>query len=233
MEQNPQLTMINRFRKRAGGRTLHRLCSLGALLAMVALACNAPVAGQATIMPPPTPGTPGPEHPTVPESLPALVEPATAPALLPAETSAVVTTEPAGVSTPALLPTFTPIAGPTLAATSTPRATIVGPVAPATTLATATPLVQGPLRFTYDFNWRFAPDNPFLVIGRVAFHAQGGNGVYTYYHDDIRQPGATFEFNWVACRPKPGSLRVDSGDGQSVRHDYYQETPCPTPTPAP
>jgi hypothetical protein len=152
---------------------------------------------------------------------------------LPTGTVIAPSTETAVAPTPALLPTFTPIAGPTLAATLTARPTAVGPAATATPPAAATAIVAGPLQFTYEIDWRFATDNPFLVIARVTLHAQGGNGIYTYYHDDIRQAGALFEFNWVACRPKPGSLRVDSSDGQSVRQDYYQDTPCPTPTPVP
>jgi hypothetical protein len=209
--------------------------------AAAALACNLPAADLATMAPPPTAGATLTVEPTATTAVELDVAPATIPAVLPTVTAVVPGTEtavaPAAETavapTPALLPTFTPIAAPTLAATFTPRPTTVAPVATATQPATATPSVQGPLRFTYEIHWRFAPDNPFLVIARVTIRAQGGDGVYSYYHDDIRQAGATFEFNWVACRPKPGSLRVDSGDGQSVREDYYQETPCPTPTPVP
>jgi hypothetical protein len=232
MAENLQSSTFNRFRTLSSAHNVRWLLFVCAVLVTAALACNVPSAGQATLAPPPTPAS-GPAGSTIITPTVTVVAPSTAPALLPTNTAAAATAEAPALSTPALLPTFTPIAGPTLAATLAPQPTAGVPAATATARPTATPRVQGPLRFTYDFNWRFAPDNPFLVIARVTLHAQGGSGVYTYYHDDIRQAGAIFEFNWVACRPKPGSLRVDSTDGQSVRQDYYQEAPCPTPTPVP
>jgi hypothetical protein len=45
--------------------------------------------------------------------------------------------------------------------------------------------------------------------------------------------GPVFEYEWSTCRGNPGSLRVDSSDGQSVLKNYFENPPCPTPTPTP
>jgi hypothetical protein len=198
---------------------------------LTALACNAPIRGQATVAPPPTassgdvtavPPTDSATAPT-PVTLAATVAPATV---------AIIVSPPTAVAeTATALPTFTPIAAPTLAPTLSATATSPpAPAATATPRPTATPAIQGPLNFTYDLQWRFNPNNYSQVIGTITIAATGGNGIYSYYHDDVLQPGFRFEFNWGACQNRPGSLRVDSA-GQSVRQNYFSVPPCATPAP--
>ena len=209
--------------------TLFRLLRTGLILPLlwliVTLACNAP-----------TGSDPLPESPATSTATPALAatvtisstavptdSPEFSPATLPA--IEIATLEPA---TPALLPTFTPIAQPTLA----PTPAVVGTPTPTTPPRPAnTPTPSGPLDFSYSISWRLSASNPFMAIASVTIQATGGSGVYTYYHDDIRRDGLTFEYNWAACQGNPGSLRVDSSDGQTVRKNYFESAPCPTPTP--
>jgi len=190
---------------------------------LVSLACNAPVGRQPTVEPPPTPGLTVTAVPIAPPA-----DPSVAPATIPILTTAIVPEEPE--ATPALLPTFTPIAGPTLAATPT-ATTASATTSPATPRPASSPTSAGPLDFSYSISWQLTASNPFMAVARVTIQATGGSGVYTYYHDDILQSGATFQYNWAACQGNPGSLRVDSSDGQSVRKNYFETPPCPTPTP--
>lgn len=176
------------------------------------LACNAPV-GQATIPAPPT-----------------LITAPAATVTLATDPSAAAPTVTSAVNA---LPTFTPAGTPILNLTpvgATPAPTVTLPDAAA---ATGTPPVsQGTLSFTYQIEWSVSEQNPYLADARVTMQAQGGNGQYTYYHDDIRQEGPVFIYQWATCRANPGSLRIDSSDGQSVRVNYFETPPCPS-TPIP
>lgn len=177
------------------------------------LACNVPWQRQ-TIPPAPTFITP--------QGTPANAPPAT----VPANTLPILTVD---VGT---LPTFTPVATPLFPPTlSGPAPTATLPQEVATTTATP-PLQGGNLSFTYTLAWALSAENPYISIATVTIMAQGGNAPYTYYHDDILQIGAVFTYEWASCRPNPGSLRVDSSDGQTVRLNYWETPPCPeTPTP--
>lgn len=187
----------------------------------LALACNAPV-GPAVATPPPIPPTL-----TVTATIPVELTrgaPATAPVLTPAAISSATT-----------LPTSTPIRptlAPTLAPTVTPRVQPTVPAAGPSRTPTAQATI-GPLTFGWEITWRLDPANPLQAIAHVAIYPQGGNGFYTYYHDDLPAPGPVFEYQWAICRGNPGSLRVDSGDGQTAHVNYYENPPCPTPTPLP
>jgi len=193
---------------------------------LATLACNAPLGG-ATIPAPPTLVTPSSSTPLTPSS----PSPDTIPA----------TGAPLDTVAPDVLPTFTPIvstgttlAEPSLEATSS-TSVAVTPLAttaiPDTTTVTV-PVPQGILSFTYTISWSISEQNPFIAVALVTMNAQGGNGVYTYYRDDLQQDGPVFTYQWATCRDNPGSLRVDSGDGQSVRFNYYEIPPCPqTPSP--
>lgn len=93
----------------------------------------------------------------------------------------------------------------------------------------ASPSVQtagGPLRLSLSLvDWRPAdPD----YVATLALQVEGGTPPYSYYHDGIAQQGATFEFSWLRCHPKPGSVGVFDAAGQSVKLDYWLEAPyCP------
>ncbi len=138
---------------------------------------------------------------------------------------------------PAQLPTFTPIQpllAPTLALRDggtpggVPAATVT-PYTPGVSLtpeltAPPAPVSGGPLGVSYVIRWRIEADK---AVARVTLTATGGSAPYRYYHDDLPVSGPTFEYAWTTCNPNPGSFRVDSGDGQSVRINYYEIPPCP------
>lgn len=114
-----------------------------------------------------------------------------------------------------------------LAATATPR---IGTPAPTATLrGTPTVASGGLLTFDYAIDWRVDPNNEAVAIARVTITASGGNGEYIYFHDDLPVDGPQFEYRWAACRDNPGSLRVNSADGQTVRTNYFETPPCPDP----
>ena len=133
------------------------------------------------------------------------------------------------------LPTFTPIQPPTLAATLTPSATpsrrpTFTPRPGVVASATAAD-IGGPLSFTYHISWRLKDASAKMAIATVIIDAKGGSGVYTYYRDDLEVDGPVFEYEWSTCSGNPGSLRVDSTDGQTARVEYFENPPCPTATP--
>jgi hypothetical protein len=134
-------------------------------------------------------------------------------------------------------PTFTPIQ-PTLAATVTPSGTPLllptlrptrSPVPAQTVIST----VSGPLSFSYEISWRLSPDDPMEAIATVKIFASGGGGGYTYFRDGFEVEGSTFEYLWRVCKGNPGTLTVNSADGQSLSQTYFEDPPCPTPTPSP
>jgi hypothetical protein len=86
---------------------------------------------------------------------------------------------------------------------------------------------QGPLDFTYTIQWSLNPDNPGTATAQVTITAVGGGGGYVFYHDELVQPGPTFSYQWASCTANPGSFRVTSADGQSVKKDYFESSPCP------
>ena len=116
---------------------------------------------------------------------------------------------------------------------------VAGPPAPANTPGQATPAsgtpspaataesAAGPLDFSYGVEWRLDPQDDNNAIASVTIYASGGGGNYTYYQDDSLRPGSQFEFEWRACKPYPGSFRVTSNDGQSVKKDVWEKAPCP------
>jgi hypothetical protein len=70
-------------------------------------------------------------------------------------------------------------------------------------------------------------------IATVTITAAGGGGGYIYLWDEIEQDGPIFEYFWRSCMGDPHSITVTSADGQSVTVNYYENPPCPTPTPTP
>ncbi len=143
--------------------------------------------------------------------------------------SSTATVEPAD-----LPPTETPVGQATLFPTPTGAA-----LQPTPTLAmqeTNTPAVGDfpPLTFVWEIGWELNEGNPGMATATITVTVAGGSGQYTYFHDDIVQDGPVFSYQWASCKPRPGSVRVDSSDGQSVKEDYFERSPCPatnTPTP--
>lgn len=183
------------------------------LLALAALACNAPIGVRTTLPPPPTPGG-------VVATVTVDITPATPvstvtgerPTTMPLPTFTPIQTRPAGTLPPGQAATPPVTATATLTATAT---------------ITPTPTVSGPLGFTYQIVWTTTPDANGNLIAQVTITAFGGTGEYQYYHDDLLQEGPVFRYRWAACRDNPGSFRVDSGS-DSVRVNYFERPPCPT-----
>jgi hypothetical protein len=205
----------------------------GLFLALTALACNVPLEPANVIPPPPTLATGGEAQPTAAaDDLPGeQPDKGSAPAATAAPITLVPTATPRTPS--GTLPPTDPSAeeGGTPTATATPQGAQSTATRSATETATATPTVSSPasggqLTLSYTIDWRGAGDGTSDVIARVRLQAGGGGGGYRYYHDDRQVSGPVFEYRWASCRANPGSFRVDSADGQSVRINYYETPPC-------
>jgi hypothetical protein len=99
------------------------------------------------------------------------------------------------------------------------------------TAATVRPRnTAAPLNVTYEVVEikRKAGDEATLTL---KVRATGGSGGYRYYHDDIQQPGPTFNIAGTCGKPFVHTLKVVSGDGQTVAVPYHVGGVCPTPTP--
>ena len=211
--------------KRAG---LRRFGILVALLIGAGLACNAPVAKKVVPDPPTaSPTSQDQPSPTASPVLPTLSSPQTVPASI--------QTEEAREESDKVVPTFTPIEQPTLAASLTPSVTPSRrpTLTPRPALTATAANIGGPLTFDYRISWRVEDPSARTAIATVIIDAAGGSGVYTYYRDDLEVDGPVFEYEWATCSGNPGSLRVDSTDGQTARVEYFETPPCPTMTPTP
>ena len=71
------------------------------------------------------------------------------------------------------------------------------------------------------------------AIATVTIYPSGGGGDYEYFMGGQPVDGPIFEYTWRVCKANPQSLTVVSADGQSVTQSYYEQPPCPTPTPTP
>jgi hypothetical protein len=210
--------------------SLKRIGLMVALLVGAALACNMPVAEETVPAPESPEASPNAGEPSEPAASPAqatLAAPQTVPASI--------TTGEAEQENGGAAPTFTPIQPPTLAASLTPSVTPsrrpTNTPRPGVTSTSAN--AGGPLTFTYNITWRLKDASATVAIATVTFNVKGGSGVYTYFRDELQVDGPVFEYEWATCRGNPGSLRVDSSDGQSSRVEYFQNPPCPTATPTP
>jgi hypothetical protein len=66
----------------------------------------------------------------------------------------------------------------------------------------------------------------------ISIWAQGGDGQYTYYRDDLNQyiggpteKGMVYWLSWRTCGGAPGTMIVRSGDGQEARKHFWVEPP--------
>jgi hypothetical protein len=110
------------------------------------------------------------------------------------------------------------------------------PAAPSSTptRAPATRRPTGPL----DFDWVVEsaganPANPGEWLAIFVVRARGGDGRYAYFHDGLPVDGPRIRVVWRACRNKPGSIEVRDGTGQSVKEDYFYQSPYCDVTPPP
>jgi cytoskeletal protein RodZ len=197
------------------------------LLMALALACNAPVGSNETPSPPPTNTSA-----STPESDETSQPPTETPTAALEETAEAT---PTSNTPPTSLPTFTPIQS-TVSATVSPSET---PFPLETTVPTQTSIPTanasptkaadtGPLNFTFSINWEVNSSNSAEAIATVSIVATGGGGDYQYFRDDLSVDGPVIRYTWSTCRANPGSLRVTSADGQSLKIDYFEQPPCPT-----
>ncbi len=115
--------------------------------------------------------------------------------------------------------------------TATPSATPTQTPKPGLPAATARPRnTATPLNVSYQvIEIKRNPDGGATLVLKVI--ATGGSGGYRYYHDDIQQPGATFNIAGTCGKPFVHTIKVISGDGQTVALPYHVNGVCPTPTP--
>lgn len=176
------------------------------LIAIVA-ACSPGSPLPQTILPAATAGSQPVPTSTLPPAAP------TGTSAQPAPTEIAPTVEPQATETPALTATLTRTPG---------LRSTVATVRPKQTAA--------PLAVTYEAaEIKRRPGDEATLILKV--YATGGSGGYRYYHDDIQQPGATFSIPGHCDKPFVHTIRVTSGDGQTVAMPYHVGGACPTPTP--
>jgi hypothetical protein len=102
---------------------------------------------------------------------------------------------------------------------------------PRLTIATVRPKqTAAPLNVTYEVvGIKRQPGDEAALVMKV--YASGGSGGYRYYHDNVQQPNATFSILGRCGKPFVHTLKVVSGDGQTVALPYHIGGVCPTPTP--
>lgn len=132
---------------------------------------------------------------------------------------------PAATATQAGAPTAdAPTPGPTSTGSFQPAATATSRSTPDPDAPTPTPAL---LQLSYRLTWTLDLTNQNFALATVELTATGGDGNYRFFRDDIPTGGANFVYRWGACRANPGSFRVESGDGQTARLNYYEQPPCP------
>lgn len=130
------------------------------------------------------------------------------------------TSAPTDIAATAEPPQPTDTAEPTATLTRTPK-----PRATARPRNTATPL-----SVSYEVvEIKRQPGDEATLVLKV--NATGGGGGYRYYHDDVQQPNATFNIPGRCGKPFVHTIKVTSGDGQTVALPYHVNGVCPTPTP--
>jgi hypothetical protein len=191
-------------------------------LIFTGLACSlaGPEAAPAPAQPTPTPTTAAPAT-TQPAAIPPTKVQIEVPTAMPTIAGEVLPTDTATAS-----PT------PTSTATATATATATQKPKPATATPTKKPVSAGPLAIAYEVvAIKRNPDNQAVMTLKVI--ATGGAGGYTYYHDDQKQAGATFDVLGSCGKPFVHTLKVTSADGQTVAVSYFKAGDCPPPTATP
>jgi hypothetical protein len=207
------------------------------LLAALSLACNAPFNDtepsqtreleRKEVTDTPEPPLPAPDNepdytPGSPATVPVIIETpeATQPQATPSNTPTVEIPTLAATVTASHTPTRRPLPTRTREGSGTPSGTEI-------------PGSPGPLTFHFEIAWRLHPTDPIESIATVTIYAEGGGGGYRYYMALEEMEGPVFEYTWRNCMGNPQSLTVTSADGQSATVNYYENPPCPTPTPTP
>ncbi len=178
------------------------------ILLLIAVIVLLPACGRSALTPHPQTATPVPELNIT--RVPTMPSPTVLP---PSETS---------VPTNTLEPSDTPL--PTIKPTASPSPTIVRPSrTPITLSPPSTPAAFGPLRVNvYVSNCRLAstPDKPGNVIVQISIEATGGNGVYRYFNQGVESTSKLADILWERGTQLIGTVKVISGDGQTVEKVY-------------
>ena len=123
---------------------------------------------------------------------------------------------------PTVTPTATPTFTPTPIVPVAPRGSVSGP-------SCRPGQSKGPL--TIDFEINGVSCRPGVAyVAEISVWASGGDGCYTYYRDidliggPTRGTG-TFELKWATCEGAPGTLFVESGDGQRASVKFWVHRP--------
>jgi hypothetical protein len=176
-----------------------------------------------------------------PENAPAAVQPSltSAPAMPATTQSPTATSTKVQIEIPTVMSTVAGEVLPTDTATSTPTPTPTVPTPtntstprPPTATSTKKPVSSGPLTISYEVVVikRNPGDQAVLTLKVIA---TGGAGGYTYYNDDLKQTGATFDVLGGCGKPFVHTLKVTSADGQTATLPYFIAGKCPVPTPTP
>ena len=132
------------------------------------------------------------------------------------------------ISTPPPLATAISTQNPPLVQTAQPNnfaPTVTPRLKPNNTVVLPTATIV-PLTLEYKISWRLNSNDPKFSFATVQLSATGGEPPYTFYRDEAPTGGPSFSYRWGSCVVNPGSFRVDSADGQSVRIEYFEQTPC-------
>jgi hypothetical protein len=115
-------------------------------------------------------------------------------------------------------PTATPVP-PTL----TPTPTFTLTPTPVVTRVRPSPTSSGPLSVAvYIASCRRAPvpGKPGNVIVQISIEATGGNGDFRYFNEGVESPTKFVDITWEQGSRLGGTVRVLSGDGQTVKKEY-------------
>jgi len=124
---------------------------------------------------------------------------------------------------PSVTPTNPPPLQPTDPPTWTPTAVPTLTPSPVVTRVRPTPTSSGPLGVAvYVASCRRSPTSgkPGNVVVQIAIEASGGNGVFYYFNEGVESPTRFIDINWERGTRLIGTVRVESGDGQSVKKEY-------------
>ncbi len=112
---------------------------------------------------------------------------------------------------------------PTWTATPLPTATPTLTPSPVVTRVRPSPTSSGPLSVAvYVVSCRRAPvpGKSGNVIVQISIEAAGGNGDYHYFNEGVESPTKFVDITWERGTRLIGTVRVQSGDGQSLKKEY-------------
>jgi len=144
-----------------------------------------------------------------------------------APTDASTQSVPTKVAPTEVAPTVEP---PQPTATTKPPATLTRTPKPRLAVTVSPHNTITPLNVTYEVaEIKRLPGDVATLVLKV--YATGGSGGYRYYHDDIQQTNSTYNIAGICGKPFVHTIKVTSGDGQTIAVPYHVNGICPTPTP--